>query len=394
MPNICKWLLPPLLLLALLHTTGCGHSVLVETDRIGLNLRIPIGEVNAVSFTIGSDKEVVAVMRGGASMETTTSAGGGLLSAQAAANKITVFRANMQFNEGNLKDVLCSPDVPDEAKVELAKAIAPAAKAPKFPDSIVSTRDATMQVGALAVTTNAVNLAKFGKTGVDLIVDKVTDSVTSITTQTVDTVSDVVHDAVNPLEGTVEEIQGTVDAIDRTITNTMNQVDASVTNALNRVDQSVTNAVHAVNETISDSLFKANETAKDIVLLIALVILIFALVALLVSLRKTNKQIKEKTTRASDVWTTKTGMYPVTDIANDPSPLDGTGDTEPKESITPKLSWWQKLTKWIVNAALFLVQLIKMVPPEYRKQAIQYLIELWKQHNEEKRLKKLAKQKK
>ena len=148
------------LLVLLTICSGCGHSMLVMNKNVGLLLRIPVGEANYVGFGIGSTESTVAAVRGGTSFESTTSAGGGFFSGTGAQNNITCFRSNLQFNEGNLRDAFVSPDIPMEVKLKLAEGVIEGAKAPKFPDHIVTTRDATMQLGDKAVTSNAVAVGK------------------------------------------------------------------------------------------------------------------------------------------------------------------------------------------------------------------------------------------
>ena len=230
------------LLVALLMYTGCGHNMLVESEAIGFVFRIPAGEANYMGIAIGSTKSVVACVRGGASFESTTSAGGGVLSASGAENKITAFRSNLQFNEGNLRDAFTNPDIPMEVKLRLADGVVEGSKAPKFPDAIVTTRDAVMQVGSEAVGSNATSVASLKATGIDNLVNNtpaIIDSATAPVTETV-------HNLVNPLEGTVSSVTGVVNSVNETITGTIEEFN----NTIDRVDNVANNTLNQAQKTL------------------------------------------------------------------------------------------------------------------------------------------------
>ena len=96
---------------------GCGHNMFVERERTGFAMAIPIGENAEVGITIGTEKSVIATVRGGASFETSSSNGGGIMSGSGGQSKITQFKSNIQLNEGNLVEIFTSPDLRSSASL-------------------------------------------------------------------------------------------------------------------------------------------------------------------------------------------------------------------------------------------------------------------------------------
>lgn len=204
-----------------LFVAGCGHNRLITSKTMGFGLEVPFGE-GSVVLAVGSHESSRTLIRGSASVETTTTTGAGLFGAAAGQSTIVHLKANAQLNEGYLADVMMSTNCPDEAKIALARNLSHATEAPFFPVSVLQTKESTIHLGKAAVTSNSVEQLQ-GHTGIDLIVDKVTDVIgTNIANNVVNVTGNVVHDVTNPLQGTVTEVHGTVDKVDEVITNTRN----------------------------------------------------------------------------------------------------------------------------------------------------------------------------
>lgn len=211
---------------------GCGHNRILESESFGLAVEVPTGD-GPIVLSIGSHKSTRALLRGGSSIETTTSSGAGIFGGAAGHSKVTQYKANAQLNEGNLVEILTSSNCPPEAKVLLARNLSDASTAPFFPVSVLQTKEATIHLGKAAVLSNGVEKLE-GYTGIDLMVDKVTDVIgTNVVNHTIDTAGGVVHDVTNPLEGTVAQVHETV---------------AAVGDAVAAVDDTV----NSVNETVGD----------------------------------------------------------------------------------------------------------------------------------------------
>ena len=344
------------LLVVLTMCSGCGHSMLVMNKNVGLLLRVPVGEANYVGFGIGSTESTVAAVRGGTSFESTTSAGGGFFSGTGAQNNITCFRSNLQFNEGNLRDAFVSPDIPMEVKLKLAEGVVEGSKAPKFPDSIVTTRDATMQLGDKAVTSNAVAVAKLEPAGLDRVVDKtpaIVDSVTKPITSTV-------HDLVNPLEGTISST-----------TNVIN----SVTNVVNTTATEVHEIIDHAQTTVDDTLDNTKKTIVFILGVSGAAFCIFMIILCLTSLFRSKHPKHHKAV-----------LQPCMDEDTPVPEKKQSESKEPeKEEERVPLNWWQTLRLIIMQIVLAIVGFIGWIPGPVKKKAGEALKKAWEQHKAQKK---------
>lgn len=184
---------------------GCGHNAYLEREITGLGFIVPIGD-SALGLTLGSIKTISATVRGGTSLETTSSVGGGIFSGSGAESRITTFKTNQQLNEGNLRDVLLSPEVPEVVKVVIATNMSSAVKAPKFMPAILQTDSATVHMGSESVQSNAVEQISHHPSGID----KVIDTIPKITTPVVETVTDLTDKTIGNVNQTIDK------AVDRT----------------------------------------------------------------------------------------------------------------------------------------------------------------------------------
>ena len=200
-----------LMMATLLAICGCGHSVLVESKITGLGAILPIGDGHTLGFVLGSMDATTATVRGGTTVETTSVSGGGIFSGEAGINHITKMQAHAQLNEGNLRDVMMSENVPDAAKIILASNLIAAAKAPELPPTVIQAQTASIHSGSDAVVSNNVPLINHSA-GIDNLVNQVANVTTNVTGQIVNTipatvseVTDVVTDITNHTVDSVQE---------------------------------------------------------------------------------------------------------------------------------------------------------------------------------------------
>ena len=321
----------------LLMTCGCGHSVLVQHKLTGLALAVPIGDGQYLGLTIGSSEQTTATVRGGTTVETTSVAGGGIFSGDAGINHITTMKTNAQLNEGNVRDIMLSPECPDAAKIELAKNFSNAAQAPNVPPVVAQAQTAAIHSGVEAVTTNNVPMIN-RISGVDKIVGDTTSAVTSVVSSVTSTVTDVTN-------------------------NVIDEVSANT--------QTTTNSVTSWFKSLSWSHFWS---AVSVIALFLLCRLMF----------RKDKSSPTPVLNDTDPDTIQPEPDP------EPTPVDGTDppfnnneeevidmsveDTEPKpenkEETTKKeekTPWYKKIWMWIT----FLYGLIKYIPKKQRDKILE-----------------------
>ena len=338
-----------LLLIFVMMNAGCGHNMLIENETIGFAARVPVGDANYVGVVIGSSKQVVAAVRGGASFESTTSAGGGIFSASGAENKITTFRSNLQFNEGNLMEAFVSEDVPMEVKLKLAEGVLEGAKAPKFPDSIVTTRDAVMQVGAEAVKSNAVSVANLKPTGIDNVVNKTPEVVKAVT----DPVTETVHNLVNPLEGTI---------------SSATNVTAEVKEIISEVNTTIDTAETAANDVL-------NNSQKALLVIIGASTLAICLIIIVLCL----SSIYRKKTKCKKVHVGH-HLDDMVDPSSTPPDFEMKTETPaPAAHEQIPLNWFQKARLAVIKFVFAVLGFISAIPGPVRKKAMETLRSYWEQ---------------
>ena len=102
--------------------TGCGHNMFYDSETIGLDISIPIGQTR-FGITIGSTKQVTAGIRGGSYFKTDSDSDGTWITGPT--TRSIRYGAGLQVNEGNIKDILEDPDVGLDVKLALIKILQP-----------------------------------------------------------------------------------------------------------------------------------------------------------------------------------------------------------------------------------------------------------------------------
>ena len=206
-----KHVINVLMMATLLAVCGCGHSVLVQSKMTGLGAIFPVADGQTVGFILGSMESTTATVRGGTTVETTSVAGGGLFSGE---------QTNAQFNEGNIRDVLMSENVPEAAKIIIASNLVHSVKAPDIQPTVIQAQTASIHSGSDAVVSNNVPMINH-TSGVDNLVNQIA----SMTTSVASNVTGMVTDTTGHVTGVVTDItNNTVDSIQESSTGIFDSV--------------------------------------------------------------------------------------------------------------------------------------------------------------------------
>ena len=192
------------ILLCLMLFAGCGHNFYFESENIGIALRIPLPEGGDIGLMAGSTKTVSASVRGGSSFTTESAHGAGLLSDHGVA-KVTQFKSNIQVNEGNIERILTSSNITEKVKLEFVKNLDLKSKAPEFKSNVLQTRSSLIG----SHDANLKGVKPFAPTGVDKIVENVTETIAATT--------EAITENVVPQPG--KTIVATVENIRKSISN-------------------------------------------------------------------------------------------------------------------------------------------------------------------------------
>ena len=154
---------------------GCGHTT-VRIDRgTGGVFRIPLPNGDSLVELKGGDIDsTTIIMRGGTQVATGRSVGGSIVGGSGGSASDMQISTIPQLNEGYMKDVMISPDVPAEVKIELAKYMAKAK--PNTPQPYK-----TATIGASSGGGGDLSTVKPEATGIDNMVNKVTDVIPEVT---------------------------------------------------------------------------------------------------------------------------------------------------------------------------------------------------------------------
>lgn len=180
---------------------GCGHNTFSEIKTVGLDATIPVYST-PVGVRVGQSEITMAAVRGNTSFSSQSTTGGGLLATTAGTGKVHVLKSGPQVNEGYIKDIMLSPDVPAEAKVAIAKTYL-TTPAPEIQPAATSTLGAATGSGAEPPKVQPI------RTGIDNVVDKVAE----VTPKVVPPIANATKDVVNNTVDTVG------DATKTTVTN-------------------------------------------------------------------------------------------------------------------------------------------------------------------------------
>lgn len=102
--------------------TGCGHNIASQSKGIGVNVSWN-GDSYVPNVKLGYWDQNTAVVRGNTTFTSSTATGGGILNGEGGTSQTLQLSTGTQVNEGNIKDILMSPDIDTAAKIEFIKAL-------------------------------------------------------------------------------------------------------------------------------------------------------------------------------------------------------------------------------------------------------------------------------
>lgn len=186
---------------------GCGHNTFSEIKTVGLDATIPVYST-PVGVRVGQSEITMAAVRGNTSFSSQSTTGGGLLATTAGTGKVHVLKSGPQVNEGYIKDIMLSPEVPAEAKVAIAKTYL-TTPAPEISPAATSTLGAATGSGAEPPKVQPI------RTGIDNVVDKVAEVTPKVVPPIADATKEVVNNTVTTVGDTATSTVSDVKSIVR-----------------------------------------------------------------------------------------------------------------------------------------------------------------------------------
>lgn len=179
---------------------GCGHTMYHKVEGTGVYGRIPLPNGSSLVEAAAGDINITsAALRGGATLDENTSKGG-TFGAVSIARHTHVSTAPA-MNEGNIKEVLTSPDVDPKTKQLVACYLITRTDV-KPPAASVSSVNSASATG----DKNNIPEVKPTKTGMDNIVDKAADVAPKVIPPVVDSVADATVDVAKSAENSVTNV--------------------------------------------------------------------------------------------------------------------------------------------------------------------------------------------
>ena len=181
---------------------GCGHTMYHKVEGTGLYGRIPTPNGGSlVEVAIGDMSITSSILRGGATLDENTSKGGTFGSVSIA--KHTHISTVPAMNEGNIRDVLSSPNTDDKTKQLVAQYLITRTQSPPPAAAVTSVNS-----GSATGSKDAIPDVKPTKTGLDNVVDKAAEVVPPVVDCVSTNTAEVVKDVSNNIENGVIKTSG------------------------------------------------------------------------------------------------------------------------------------------------------------------------------------------
>lgn len=181
---------------------GCGHTMYHKVEGTGLYGRIPTPNGGSlVEVAIGDMSITSGILRGGATLDENTSKGGTFGSVSVA--KHTHISTVPAMNEGNIRDVLSSPNTDDKTKQLVAQYLITRTQSPPPAAAVTSVNS-----GSATGSKDAIPDVKPTKTGLDNVVDKAAEVVPPVVDSVSTNTAKVVKDVSNNIENGVVKTSG------------------------------------------------------------------------------------------------------------------------------------------------------------------------------------------
>lgn len=187
-------------LLLCLMFSGCGHSLFHKVEGTGAYFRIPTpdGGGSIVELAMGDMVITSGVLRGGAVYDDNASKGGTFGSASL--GRRTYMATSPAMNEGNVAEVLTSPDADPATKQLIATYLITRSQPTPYPAATTA-----VNAGSVTGTANA-PVATPTRTGID----HVTSTVGEVAPKIVEPVADATVKVVDKVADTTSDVTGNV----------------------------------------------------------------------------------------------------------------------------------------------------------------------------------------
>lgn len=199
MKKLSKILLP---ICSTMFLAGCGHTMYHKVEGTGLYGRIPTPNGGSlIEIAIGDMNITSGILRGGATLDENTSKGGtfGTVSIARHTHLSTV----PAMNEGNIRDVLSSPNTDDKTKQLVAQYLITRTQNPPPTAAVTSVNS-----GSATGDKDSIPDVKPTKTGLDNVVDKAAEVVPPVVDSVATNTAEVVKDVSDNIENGVVQTSG------------------------------------------------------------------------------------------------------------------------------------------------------------------------------------------
>lgn len=174
--------------ISLLFLCSCGHTMYHKVQGTGLYGRIPTPNGGSlIEVAIGDMNITSGILRGGATLDENTSKGGTF--GTVAIGRHTTLTTVPAVNEGNIRDILTSPNTDDKTKQMVAQYLITRQQLPPPASAVTSVNS-----GAATGDKTSIPEAKATKTGIDNVVDKVAQTTQQVVPAVVPPVTDAAKD--------------------------------------------------------------------------------------------------------------------------------------------------------------------------------------------------------
>ena len=255
---------------------GCGHSLYHKVQGTGVYGRIPTPNGGSlIEVAIGDMSITSGILRGGATLDQNTSKGGTFGTVSIA--KHTHISTVPAMNQGNIKEVLTSPNTDDKTKQKIAEYLVTREQIP-VPSAAVTSVNSASATGEK----DKIPEAKPTKTGMDNVVDKVAEVAPPI----VQSVAQTVQEVAPPV------IQSVATNTAQTVQNISNNTAQTVQNISNNTSQTVQKISEEIQKGVvqtSDSFF---DKIKVVLIWVILGVVVIVIIALILYHNRKKNQIK------------------------------------------------------------------------------------------------------
>lgn len=183
-----KIIISCIFILNIIFLCSCGHTMYHKVQGTGIYGRIPLPNGSSlIEVAIGDMNITSGILRGGATLDQNTSKGGTFGSVSI--GRHTTLTTVPAVNEGNIRDILTSPNTDDKTKQMIAQYLITRQQLPPPASAVTS-----VNAGSATGDKSSVPVAKPTKTGMDNVVDKVAQTTQEVIPEIIPPVTDAAKD--------------------------------------------------------------------------------------------------------------------------------------------------------------------------------------------------------